>query len=236
MLTVIGGDIHIPEFDEGAVKEFLKFIAVNDVDNVIINGDLLDMWEISNFDKVPRLGETFQKEIDLGKKFFETLRKYHSGRIIYIEGNHEFRFKSYIYKMAPALKDTEGESLEERLDLEGFGVEYVQCDPRCAKWTDVFVEIENILIGHFNFVSKGAGNTVRKIIAKYSKSVIQNHVHRGAEIFQRSYPDKQLIGVENFCLCDLNPSYIKFPDWTLGFTSIENGNIQLHPITSQQSI
>ena len=65
-------------------------------------------------------------------------------------------------------------------------------------------------------------------------SFIQHHTHRFG-LTSKSFRDgRQLIGVENGCLCNLAPSYMAFPNWQHGFTVFyykpETGRFQLYPV------
>jgi hypothetical protein len=85
------------------------------------------------------------------------------------------------------------------------------------------------LIGHFNSVRKGSGNTARGLIQKYCKNIVQAHVHRLAQIYQTVY-DTTLVGIECGCMCTLKPNWIRYPDWQNGYVDIVDGEPELHKL------
>ena len=86
---IVLSDIHFPYQDDKAIKATLNFIKINPVDTIVLNGDILDFYDVSSFDKDPSRINSLQKEIDMANKFFSQLRKLHTGRIVFIAGNHD---------------------------------------------------------------------------------------------------------------------------------------------------
>lgn len=86
---VVISDIHFPYQDDKAIKAALDFIKTNPVDTIILNGDILDFYDVSSFDKDPDRINSLQKEIDMAQKFFKKLRTIKpDARIVFIKGNH----------------------------------------------------------------------------------------------------------------------------------------------------
>lgn len=86
---VVVSDIHFPFQDDNAIKAFFRFLKENTVDTIILNGDILDFYDVSSFDKDPDRINSLQKEINLAKRFFKRLREVApNSKIIFIKGNH----------------------------------------------------------------------------------------------------------------------------------------------------
>ena len=86
---VVLSDIHFPYQDDKAIKAAFDFIKTNPVDIIILNGDILDFYDVSSFDKDPDRINSLQKEIDMATKFFKKLRTIKpDARIVFIKGNH----------------------------------------------------------------------------------------------------------------------------------------------------
>jgi superfamily II DNA/RNA helicase len=67
------GDVHIPYHDNDALElMFTKFEEEN-VDSILINGDLLDFYQLSFHEKDPR-NVHFKQEIEAGKTFLSYIR------------------------------------------------------------------------------------------------------------------------------------------------------------------
>src|SRR5712664_582989 len=118
-LAVIANDFHIPFHDERALLLFKLFLRRERPDWVILNGDLQDCWEISNYDLTPRAGKEFKEEIEKGKRILRAFRRrLPRVRITWIEGNHEFRLRKYLIQKARELYGLPGLSVPELFDLK----------------------------------------------------------------------------------------------------------------------
>lgn len=86
---VVLSDIHFPYHDEKALKAVYNFLSNTHVDTIILNGDILDFYDVSSFDKDPDRINSLQKEIDMAQKFFKKLRSLApKARIVFVKGNH----------------------------------------------------------------------------------------------------------------------------------------------------
>lgn len=221
-------DLHYPFEDSAAVDKALRILKEEGPEIIVVAGDLLDCWEISKFEKVPSYGKQLKEELSLGYEFFKEVRKKHpNSRIVFTEGNHEFRIKSYTIRHAPALYD--GDFLPHALHLQELGVEWIGSKEGSAKWTDCYVDIEGIKIGHFDRVNQGSGNTVRQLMIKKGGSFVQGHAHRAGQIYFRNIDGVVSWGVENPCLAK-DPYYDSTTDYQRGLTVIErNEDNKLRP-------
>lgn len=88
---LVFGDPHIPFQDDRAVDCMIKYAKREYKPSIIvINGDMLDFYSISTFDKNPSRKETIQDELDTANAFLSDLRSYFpKAKIYYLEGNHE---------------------------------------------------------------------------------------------------------------------------------------------------
>ena len=62
--TVVLNDLHGQFIDKVAFALALGFIKRQQPDNVVLNGDIVDFYKISNFDKDPLRLESLQDELD----------------------------------------------------------------------------------------------------------------------------------------------------------------------------
>lgn len=94
---MIMGDTHLP-YERNDVLENISKHA-NEIDTLILGGDLLDCESISSFPKIRNL--TLEQEIIYAHKFLKEVRKIlnNGQKIILIRGNHEDRMKKNICKM-----------------------------------------------------------------------------------------------------------------------------------------
>lgn len=191
----------------------------------------MDVWELSSFDKSPKSGKSFVEETELTRTFLKNLKQISDCEIVYLAGNHEFRLRKYLIRMAPELFDLEVMDIESILQLEDLDIEYVDIPKEASSFQDNYILEQNYFVGHFSLVRAASGATAKALVDKYGVNIIQNHVHRGGVFYKRTM-DKTLIGIENFCLCSLNPSYIKNPNWMNGYTEIIDGVAIPHHIAA----
>lgn len=203
---VVLSDIHFPYQDDKALKAVYKFLEQHPVDTIILNGDILDFYDVSSFDKDPARINSLQEEINLAQKFFKKLRDLSpNGRIIFVKGNHEQRIERYL-KKHPELYSLDALKLPNLLGLDKFNIEY----------KDKGFKLGSLKIIHGTIVRKYSGYTARAEMEKHDCSGISGHVHRLAIYYKRT-PTRDLMWAESGCLCDLNPEYIDEPNWQQSF-------------------
>ena len=213
--SVVLGDTHYPFHDVKAVNLVLAFIKWFQPDKIFLNGDIVDCWDISSFDKPVSIENRLKDELEQVRHFLKLLREYAPhAESIYIFGNHEYRFEKYVSRFARNLAGLEGLTLEEQLHLKELNVITINGHLR-----ENFYRYGYLLIGHFNRVNKFSAYTAKNLLEEKGMSLIQNHTHRGGTSYKRDYRDTK-IACENFCLCDLNPPYLQIPNWQLGFSTI----------------
>lgn len=218
---IVLSDIHFPYHDDKALKAVYKFLEQHPVDTIILNGDILDFYDVSSFDKDPSRINSLQKEIDMATKFFKKLRNLApKARIIFVKGNHEDRLERYLRKH-PELYSLNALKLPNLLNLDNYVIEY---SPKGFK-------LGSLKIIHGDIVRKFSAYTARGELEKHDSSGISSHTHRGGAYYYRT-PERYLAWFESFCLCDLNPEYINEPNWQLGFLYgyVEKDSFAVTPI------
>ena len=218
---VVLSDIHFPYHDEKALKAVYNFLSNTQVDTIILNGDILDFYDVSSFDKDPDRINSLQKEIDMAQKFFKKLRSLApKAKIVFVKGNHEDRIERYL-KKHPELYSLNALKLPNLLNLDNYVIGY---SPKGFK-------LGNLKIIHGDMVRKFSSYTARGELEKHDSSGISSYTHRGGAFFYRT-PERYLAWFESFCLCDLNPEYISEPNWQQGFLYgyIEKNSFAVTPI------
>lgn len=227
--SIVINDIHIPFHDPKVIKLLFRFIKWFKPKKVFINGDLLDCWAISKFDKNPKDGTSLNDEIRIGRKFLQDLRALDKDMdIIWIYGNHEYRFQQYLISQAPELIGLNGLSLAEQMNVKDYGVKVV-----FSGLKESFIPYGRLYIGHYNKVAKHGGYTVKSLIDDKGVSVIQGHTHRFGSHLRTLLDGTVLGGWENACLCSLRPNYVLNPNWQHGFSVVwkkKNGRFMVEQV------
>lgn len=232
MTDFIIGDLHVPYQDHAAVKIVTRMAHHFKPQNIIINGDALDCESLSHFTKVPQEPAAFKTQLEEMCEIIKDLQRY--SKVVCIEGNHEARLLRHVLDNSPELYGLVdmGKLINDNLDTK---IDYIRTVPKesMTEWRD------DLLIGHFNTVRKYCGYTVKALIERFQKNIVQGHTHRLGEYRIRAY-NTTLRGWEGGCLCSLDPEYVIKPNWSLGFvvfTEIgEKWNIETVPITDSEAI
>lgn len=209
--NIIISDLHIPYQDKPVVEAALDFIKDEQPDIVTINGDLMEMYDVSSFQRWIRV-PSLQDEIEETKEFLARLRrKAPAAKIKYTGANHEYRLQSYIDKNAPRLNDLKATKLDELLELKKLKIEWIYNNRIEAhyKWGA-------LLIGHWFLSRKRPGQAAYELALKFGTSVVQGHTHKqGMSIIRQR--ERHMGAYEPGCLCTLSPDWEDSPNWTQGF-------------------
>ena len=123
--VLVLSDIHIPFHDLEALTTALEFGAAREPDVILLNGDILDCYDVSRFMK-EKNRPSIVDEIAMGNEFLGLLREqFPEARIIYKLGNHEERMRNYILKNAPEFSNLEALELQSLLNFDKHGIEKV---------------------------------------------------------------------------------------------------------------
>ena len=118
-------DIHFPFEDKLFLAYLMAKCSEMNPTTIVIIGDLLDCYSISNFDKDPGRKETLNDERNAALKWLSELRAAHpQAEIIFIEGNHEERIARNIKRYLPGLHDLPELSTGSLLKLDKFDVKH----------------------------------------------------------------------------------------------------------------
>lgn len=212
----IMGDLHFPYQNNGAITIALDTFKEIGVDIIILNGDIQDCYMESDFVKDPSK-RNLKQEVAIVKNFLSTLRReFPKARIIYKEGNHEFRHKAYLARKAPEIFGFEETKLQNLLGLEAFDIEWVD--------NKRLIEVGKLTVVHGHEFGKSIFAPVspaRTFYTNANKSVLGNHVHQVTSYSAKTVNGRQHVAYSVGCLCDLTPDYMPLNKWSLGFAWVE---------------
>lgn len=214
-------DSHIP-FESSNFDLMLKIARLVPIHEVVILGDFLDLYGLSFYDKNPDLGDVsglYDREIECGNYRLDQIDLF-SCKKIYLEGNHEYRLKKFLYKQAPALRNRI--QIPDELNLRTRGkylwVPYTSLQSYQIMDTNLYARHEPPAGGNMQNIAKQAG-----------ASVIYGHTHQfGIGTFV-----SKISGLTNYAINggwlgnqkELVFDYVKGrPDWTQAFFFIHQTN------------
>lgn len=173
--TLVLSDLHIPYHDPHAVELAVRVVAVFQPNAIIINGDGVDFYDVSAFDKNPdqiRSGGLQNEIAQLGTFLGELNRaKPAACSVTYLPGNHEDRLRRYLWRHSElfGLRVLELPTL---LELDRYGVTYAP--------DEVVLANGGLVVKHGSIVRKAGGmSALAELEAeKYAVSTITGHTHR----------------------------------------------------------
>jgi len=218
----ICGYVLEPFHDEEALVLVLMAAKWAQPSVIVLLGDNLDFPGFSTFKNKSAILHLVNHANQRAYNFLADLREAcpHS-RIVYIEGNHEYRLQKYIQERAPELSgvrrvnDTHDvNSVPHWLRLDELKIEYVG-----EYGTHIWIAKVRTL--HGELLGSRGGDTVSKMLAAYEDSSVCGHNHR----LELAFESKMVAGewVEVFAMaCGTlarrgripGP---KYPNWQLGF-------------------
>ncbi len=213
--SVVGviSDVHVPSHDKRATEAALKYMKKVGIDTLVINGDFMDMYQVSDHDKDKRRSITFGDELEEGRIILGQIRSYFgpSVQIVYQEGNHEERYQRFL-PQAMASDKVRGSSVAEQLDLLKHNVTWV--GGRRG------IELGKLSIYHGHEMKASGYNAARTLSQRLMDNVLIGHLHRPQSV-QRPRLKGDVIGSwVSGCLCDLRPFYFPLNEWQHGFNVV----------------
>lgn len=213
--TLIISDLHFPYQDNKAITAALKYGLKEQVNCVLINGDLLDFAGISRHERDWRQRTVFE-EFEAVRKFLKTLRdKFPNAKIVFKEGNHDERWTKWLYVKAPELFDDPEYKLEVRLRLGELKIDIVK-DRRPIKIGKL-----TVLHGHEMAGTSGGVNPARSTFTKTLESVLIGHFHKSSSHSETSMWGDLKVTESIGCLCGMNPQFMRINKWNNGFAIVD---------------
>ena len=207
-------DIHIPFHSVDALSAGLDFIQAEKPDAILLNGDTIDMYSLSRFQKDPRK-RSVAYELQATRDFLDVLSQF-GAKIYFKIGNHEERYEVYLMRVAPELLGVREFELKHLLGLDARGIDLIG-DKRIIKANDL-----NIVHGHeFGQSIFSPVNVSRGLFLRGKVSAMQGHNHSVSEHTESNMNGDIVTTWSLGCLCELNPAYLPINKWSHGFAIID---------------
>lgn len=220
---LIFGDLHCPFYDERAVEVLCQVIEDHKPDVVVENGDGLDFYQFSKFDKSPLDGCHLEEERDAHARVAKAIRDAMGPRAWYVylggpDDNHLYRLIRFIHAN-PGLTGYHALEPEYILALDEYDGEYVE-GPLWLHGS--FVVCHARRVGTSNRCSQFSAYTARKLADTFQASGVTAHTHRlGLYSYNPGSPHQpEIYFAEGGCMCRLDPEYCPSPNWQQGATYV----------------
>ena len=204
-------DIHLPFHDLNTINAFIE--RGNEYD-VIILQEVFDFYGLSKFDKTRIIRPAQEQETFF--QFMDYFRnKLPDHRIIFQHGNHDERYKLYLYRHAQAIADMQGLSFGEIMAFDDFGIELLP-EKNLLKYRKL-----HIGHGHELGIRGAAISPARTFYLKTGGNYIGGHVHKIDEYIERNINDEIKGAWSVGCACDLHPLFMPVNKWNNGYAIIK---------------
>jgi len=168
-------DLQVPFHDVEAIKMAFTHINLNKCDCLLINGDLVDFYGLSSYEKDPRK-RNFKAELEDSIQVLKWIRANFKGIIYYsLDANHEDRFEKYMLRKAPELLSTDLFKIEDLLCLYDLKIIPLR------GYDHIKAGKLPILHGHTVFRSFGSVNPAKTVFDRLKTSALVAHCHKKAE-------------------------------------------------------
>ena len=212
-------DIHIPYHSLSALNSALDFIQSEKPDAILLNGDTIDFYALSRFQKDPRK-RSVAHELQATRDFLDVLSQF-GAKIYFKIGNHEERYENYLMRVAPELLGVREFELKHLLGLDARQIDLI-ADKRIIKANDL-----NIVHGHeFGQSIFSPVNIARGLFLRGKVTAMQGHNHSVSEHTESNMNGEITTTWSLGCLCELNPAYLPINKWAHGMAIVdlsENG-------------
>ena len=208
-LCSVVSDVHEPWADKRVQDIYLKSIQTRRPHTVVLNGDIIDNFELSDHMKSPaKAGTTFQKELDAARPFIMEIRKW-CKRVVYGMGNHENRYWKRVMEQ-PGLYGLRAMSFGKLAELPDDVLVFPY--GTMILWGDT-------IIYHGDITAKNVATTGWN---RFSSQLVLGHAHRSST-FQHTHPitKERTYVVAAGTLCDFAPvDFTAHPPWNHGWAEI----------------
>lgn len=212
-------DVHIPYVDEVNLNASLDWLEAQKIDAILLNGDILDCYQLSKFGKDRRLRNAYQ-EIIMLREFLDMISQRFK-KVYYKLGNHEERFENFVFRQCPEL--IEFLSFEKALENNGeFSLKEYNIEIIKDKRPVMFTTNLTILHGHEfgNSFSNPVG-AARWLFMKAQSNALCGHMHSSSEYSTRTVTGKQIKTWSVGCLSEMHPAYRPLNGWQAGFAMVK---------------
>jgi predicted phosphodiesterase len=212
VLSDIQSPFHLPQ----AVALAIEYIRRYKPDILVLNGDIVDFYILSKFVRVGKARQrSLQEEIDYTDQEIikPILKAVPEGcQIIWIEGNHEFRLRSYLAVKAPEL-ELRSNDIEEQFRMKARGIKYVGSEDG----NGIYRLTSHLWVMHGKWTQVMAA---KKYANAVKGSVIFGHTHH-EQVWRETKAladgDSQ-VAIGAGCLCD-TPKFNSLDHYDRGFVA-----------------
>lgn len=199
------GDAHIPYHNPRAMEVVARAAAQVEPDLIVVLGDMLDCSQFSTHPPTPHMAETdYEQDLRFANQFLDRLQG-HCGRLVMVEGNHEYRIDRW------AARTAEGRGaysmLAPRLQIMRGRKKftYIPYGSADGKYPHYKLNSRIVAVHGWSYAKHATKNHLRM---SQGKSVIHGHTHRTDSSMIQNVWGKGVVQAHSAgCLCRPVPLY-----------------------------
>ncbi len=203
-------DVHVGHHDPTALKTAIVFLKGENIDNLVVNGDVFDGRSVSHWERDLKSFDA-QKELQQNRLFWGAIRKaFPNIPITYKFGNHEVWWQRYLRDHCVNISGIPEFQLEIILKLQDFNIDYVP-DLDSIKYGKTM-----FLHGH-EFKSKSSAfNISRTNFNKCHEDAIYGDAHKTDQFIYKTPSGQEFKTYNIGCLCNLQAPFRPYNQWNHG--------------------
>lgn len=211
--SLVIADVHGRFYNKKAFEIALEYGIKQNCNSVIINGDFVDFYGESKFDKNPAIAKIMIEQ-EWGQDILEMLQNLF-GSVYLKEGNHDLRRQLHIQRISRDMPDmVEFSKYSDYLFFDGCHVNFIE------DYRHIIFGKLNIFHGH-EYQGGGGIHVAHNRFNKTLENSLSAHSHIPQSIIKHTINDNILGSWTMGCLCDLKPRYNPKNNWNNGFTVVE---------------
>lgn len=229
--ALILSDVHVPFHSKKVIELAVEKGKKLNADLIILNGDWLDFYSLSQWVKDPRL-RNFPDELNTARESLLWIREqFPKARIIFKVGNHEERYENYMMVKAPEYLGIDDFELSKMLRLDQLGMEYIT-DKRPIKLNELF-----IIHGHeYKFNISNPVNPARGLYLRSKVNAICGHFHQSSSHSENNIEDDFTTCWSTGHLAEPHPRYMPLNKWNHGFAFVESSGDKFFQVNNYKII
>ncbi len=210
---VVIQDLHFPFHDENCFELVKRYLRQTKPSEVILNGDIFDnatcsTWPKSRHARFHKLVDEIRASQGLFDSLLEACGK---AKVVFVDGNHEFRFDRYLMAMAPVLEDMDGLEFEHLYKFKERGIEYHKAKANSG----LYHLTPKLAICHGDVTGQEGNSVAKRMWTKLQHSAVIGHAHKEGQ-FRIKGLDREDVVLAAGCLCQ-PMDYMFIDNWQRGF-------------------
>lgn len=204
-------DVHLPYHDIDAITVALDWAKKEKPDAIVLNGDIIDIHQLSYFVRDPRKKD-FAYELDQLRLFIGALLKtFKNTKIYYKFGNHEIRYNNFLFQKAGELVGVSEFDLINIIKGRNPEIEVIS--------DKTIIRLNSLNVIHGHELGRGVFNPVnaaRGLHLTAKVSAVKGDCHKTSEHTEVDLNGNIKTTWSIGALCGLHPEYLPYNSWNHG--------------------